>query len=115
MKEGPMLRIVTRTAGDIIILDAEGRVTVSDGTSTRLRSAFRHAASWSSKILVNLEQVTYLDSSGIGELITATTARGRQVKILHPNVYLKKVLKVNQLDRCLDLHFDEEAALNSFT
>lgn len=109
-----MLRIVTRTAGDIIILDAEGRVTVSDGTCTQLRTAFRAAANWSPKILVNLEQVTYIDSSGIGELVTATTGRGRQVKILHPNEYLEKLLKVSRLDRCLDIHFNEEAALNSF-
>jgi anti-sigma B factor antagonist len=109
-----MLSIVTRTRGDITILDAEGRVTVGDGTSAQLRSAFRDAARWSPKILVNLAQVTYIDSSGIGELVTATTTHGRQVKILHPNEYLKKLLKLSQLDRCLDIHFDEEAALNSF-
>ena len=109
-----MLKISTRTVGDITILDAEGRVTASDGTSDQLRSAFRDAASWSPNILVNLGRVTYIDSSGIGEIVRATNARGHQVKILHPSLYLEKLLKVSQLDRYLEIHFDERAAINSF-
>ena len=109
-----MLSICTRTAGNIAILDAEGRVTSSDGTSAQMRSALVDAADWSPKILINLEQVTYIDSSGISELITATKARGRQVKILNPNTYLLKLLKMSQLDGYLDIHFDEKAALSSF-
>jgi anti-sigma B factor antagonist len=107
-----MLKISTRTFGDITILDAQGRVTASDGTSAELRSAFRDAASWSPKILVNLGRVTYIDSSGIGEIVRA--ARGYQVKILHPNEYLQKLLKVSQLDQYLEIHFDERAAIKSF-
>jgi anti-anti-sigma factor len=109
-----MLSISIRTAGDISILDAEGRVTGTDGSSAKLRSELRAAADWSPKIVVNLEQVSYMDSSGTSELITATTARGRQVKILHPNEYVKRLLSVSKLDGYLDIHFDEEAALNSF-
>jgi anti-sigma B factor antagonist len=108
-----MLKISTRTFGDITILDAEGRVTASDGSSTQLRSAFRDASDWSPKILVNLRGVTYMDSSGVGEIVRAT-AHGRQVKILHPSVHLEKLLKVTKLDRYLEIHFDERAALNSF-
>ena len=109
-----MLSISIRTAGDISILDAEGRVTGADGSSAKLRSELRAAADWSPKIVVNLEQVSYMDSSGISELITATTTRGRQVKILHPNVYLEKLLKVSKLDQYLEIHFDERAAIASF-
>jgi anti-sigma B factor antagonist len=109
-----MLRISTRTVGDITILDAQGRVIASDGTSVQLRSAFREAADWSPKILVNLGRVTYMDSSGLGEIVRATNGRGRQVKLLHPNVYLQKLLKTSALDRYLEIHFDERAAINSF-
>jgi len=109
-----MLKISTRTFGDITILDAEGRVTASDGTSVQLRSALRDAADWSPKILVNLERVTYMDSSGIGEIVRATTARGRQVKMLRPSIHLEKLLKVSKLDKYLEIHFDERAALVSF-
>ncbi len=109
-----MLNISTRTFGDITILDAQGRVTASDGTAAQLRSAVQDAAHWSPKILVNLGRVTYMDSSGIGELVRATTVRGRQVKILHPSMYLEKLLKVSKLDRYFEVHFDERAALNSF-
>jgi len=107
-----MLKISTRTFGDITILDAEGRITANDGTANQLRSAFRDAAEWSPNILVNLGRVTYIDSSGIGEIVRAT--RGRQVKILHPNVYLEKLLKVSKLDQYLEIHFDERAAIASF-
>jgi anti-sigma B factor antagonist len=107
-----MLKISTRTFGDITILDAQGRVTASDGTSAELRSAFRDAAAWSPRILVNLGRVTYIDSSGIGEIVRA--ARAHQVKILHPNEYLRKLLKVSQLDQYLEIHFDERAAIKSF-
>jgi anti-anti-sigma factor len=106
-----MLKISTRIFGDITILDAEGRVTVSDGTSTQLRSAFREAGP---KILVNLGRVRYMDSSGIGELVRAATGRGRQVKILHPSQYLENLLKMSKLDQCLEIHFDEKAAIRSF-
>src|SRR5262245_42452862 len=109
-----MLKISTRRLGDITILDAEGRVTASDGTSAQLRSAFKDADEWSPKMLVNMGRVTYMDSSGIGELVRATTVRGRQVKILHPSIHLEKLLKVNKLDQYLEIHFDERAAINSF-
>jgi anti-sigma B factor antagonist len=109
-----MLKISTRTFGDITILDAEGRVTASDGTAAQLRSAVRDAAHGSPKILLNLGRVTYIDSSGIGELVRATTGRRRQVKILHPSMYVEKLLKVSKLDEYFEIHFDERAAMNSF-
>src|SRR5262245_20517245 len=108
-----MLKISTRTFGDITILDAEGRVTASDGTSAQLRSAFRDAADWSPKILLNLARVTYMDSSGIGELVRAI-GHGRQVKFLHPSQYMANLLEVSKLDQYLEIHFDERAAIKSF-
>src|SRR5262245_41035451 len=107
-----MLKISTRTIGDITILEADGRVTASDGTSAQLRSAFRDAAQWSPRIIVNLRLVTYVDSSGIGEIVRATTARGHQIKILHPSIHLEKLLKMSKLDRYLEIHYDERAAIN---
>ena len=109
-----MLKIATRTFGDITILDAEGRITASDGTAAQLRSAFRDAAGWSPKILLNLGRVTYIDSSGVGEIVRATTARGHQVKVLHPSMHLEKLLKMSKLDQYLEIHFDERAAISSF-
>jgi hypothetical protein len=55
-----------------------------------------------------------MDSSGIGELVRAATGRGRQVKILHPSQYLENLLKMSKLDQCLEIHFDEKAAIRSF-
>jgi anti-sigma B factor antagonist len=109
-----MLRITTRTVGGIAVVEAEGRVTGDDGTSAQLRSVLRDAADWSPKIIVNVERVSYMDSSGISELITATTTRGHQVKLLYPNQYLRRLLEMSKLDGYLDIHFDEEAALKSF-
>ena len=79
------LEIKERNSGDIVLLDLYGRITIGEG-SVQLRDSVGNLLSAGrGKIVLNLEGVTYVDSSGIGELVsryTTTKNQGGQLKLL---------------------------------
>ncbi|MGH9693119.1 MAG: STAS domain-containing protein, partial [Bryobacteraceae bacterium] len=81
------VKISTRQVDGVTVLDMSGRITLGEG-SVQLRDAVRDLLSKGQKhILLNLGDVTYIDSSGIGELVSAfTTAKnqGGELKLLNP-------------------------------
>jgi len=111
------LNINQRQAGDINILDLDGEVRIGD-SSTALRGAIRNlAASGSSKILLNLKGVKYIDSSGIGELIanyTTVNRSGGQLKLLNLTEKVQDLLVITKLLTVFDVYDSEAEALSSF-
>lgn len=83
-----MMKITTRKSGDVTILDLEGKLTIGVGDYP-LRDAVRTALSDGvRKILLHLEKVTMVDSTGVGELVSSYTSashRGSKVKLLKPS------------------------------
>ena len=69
------------------------------------------------KILINLADVNYIDSSGIGELVHAYTSvktRGGELKLLHLNKKVRDLLQITKLYTVFDVYSDEAAAVLSF-
>src|SRR4051812_30066305 len=107
----------TRLAGDVTVVDVQGRVTLGQGSSA-LRDLLRDlVAKNQKKILLNLGDVSYTDSSGIGELVsgfTTVTNSGGQLKLLQLNKRVKDLLQITKFYTCFDVHDDEAVAIRSF-
>jgi anti-sigma B factor antagonist len=107
----------TRQVEDIIVLDVSGRITLGEG-NVMLREIVRELAEKGNKrIVLNLSEVNYIDSSGLGELVkTHTTIRNRggQLKLASLNKRVHDLLQMTRLASVFDIHNDEPAALKSF-
>ena len=111
------LNINERQAGDVSVLDMSGKITIGEG-SVSLRTAIRRLLEEGKKrILLNLAQVSYIDSSGIGELVSSYTAinkEGGQLKLLNLTQKLQDLLTITKLLTVFDVYESEAEALNSF-
>ncbi len=111
------VKLNTRQVGDVSVVDVAGRITLGEGSST-LRDSLRDmVAKNHKKILLNLGDVSYIDSSGIGELVsgfTTVTNQGGQLKLLNLTKRVKDLLQITKLYTVFDVHDDEAAAIRSF-
>ena len=111
------LNINERQAGDVTVLDMSGKITIGEG-SVSLRTAIRRLLEEGKKrILLNLAGVSYIDSSGIGELVSSYTAinkEGGQLKLLNLTQKIKDLLTITKLLTVFDVYDSEADALNSF-
>jgi anti-sigma B factor antagonist len=111
------LEVKERQAGDVTILDMKGSVRIGEG-SIELRDAIRNlAGEGKKKLLLNLAGVSYIDSSGIGELIanyTTVTRQGGQLKLLNLTDRIQNLLVITKLLTVFDVYEDEAEALKSF-
>ena len=111
------LDVKERQAGDVTILDMTGEVRIGEG-SVALRDSIRKLAdTGKKKILLNLAGVKYVDSSGIGELVSSYTAIGKdggQLKLLNLTQKLQDLLTITKLLTVFDVYESEAEALNSF-
>lgn len=111
------LEVNERQAGDVTILDMSGTVRIGEG-SIALRDAIRGLAdTGKKKILLNLANVNYVDSSGIGELIanyTTVSRQGGQLKLLNLTERIQNLLVITKLLTVFDTFEDEGEALKSF-
>jgi len=111
------LTIETRDVGKVTILDMRGRITLGDEIED-LRNAVRNlVAKGQKKIILNLAEVDYIDSSGVGELVGCfTTVRnaGGELKLLNLSRKVHDVLQVTKLYTVFDIRDDEFNAVKSF-
>jgi len=111
------LDVKERQAGDVTILDLRGEVRIGEG-SIALRDAIRNlTAEGKKKLLLNLAGVSYIDSSGIGELIanyTTVTRQGGQLKLLKLTDRVQNLLVITKLLTVFDAYDDEAEALKTF-
>ena len=111
------LDVKERQAGDVTILDLRGEVRIGEG-SIALRDAIRQLAdTGKKKLLLNLAGVSYIDSSGIGELIanyTTVSRQGGQLKLLKLTDRVQNLLVITKLLTVFDAYEDEAEALKSF-
>jgi anti-sigma B factor antagonist len=111
------MKISSRQVDGVTILDLSGRITLGEG-SVQLRDAVRDLLSKGSKeILLNLADVNYIDSSGIGELVSAfTTVRnqGGELKLLKLTKKVHDLLQITKLYTVFDIKDDEAEAIGSF-
>ena len=111
------LTIETREVGHVTILDVKGRVVLGDEIGD-LRDAVRGLlARDRKKIILNLAGVDYIDSSGVGELVSSfTTVRnaGGELKLLNLTPKVQDILGVTKLYTVFDVRDDEFNAVKSF-
>jgi anti-sigma B factor antagonist len=106
-----------RQVGDVVVVDASGRITLGEGASV-FRDMIRDlAAKGNKKILVNLTDVSYIDSSGIGEMVsgfTTVTNHGGQLKLLGLTKRVKDLLQITKLYTVFEVFEEESSAVRSF-
>jgi anti-sigma B factor antagonist len=111
------LNIRERQAGDVTIIDMDGKITIGEG-SVAMRSAIRRLIEeGKKKVLLNLSNVSYVDSSGIGELVSSFTTinrEGGQLKLLNLTQKIRDLMVITKLHTVFDVYDDEASALNSF-
>lgn len=112
------MKVNTRQVDGITVLDLSGRITLGEGSVT-LRDAIRDLINKGQKsILLNLGDVSYLDSSGLGELVTAYTSvknAGGELKLLNLTKKVQDLLQITKLYTVFDVKDDEASAISSFT
>ena len=111
------VKMSSRQVGDVTVVDASGRITLGEGASV-FRDMIRDlAAKGNKKILVNLADVSYIDSSGIGEMVssfTTVTNHGGQLKLLSLTKRVKDLLQITKLYTVFEVFEDESSAVRSF-
>jgi anti-sigma B factor antagonist len=110
------MQTLTRHVGDVTVLDISGRITLGEG-NVMLREIVRELADkGEKKIILNLGEVHYVDSSGIGELVkTHTTIRnqGGQLRLINLNKRVDDLLQMTRLSAVFDIEADEASAISS--
>jgi len=129
-----MLEYNIRISGDVTIIDLKGPITLGEALAQSqesgrmttdgprpmvvgeiVRQILEHGGR---KVLLNLTNVTYIDSSGIGELVGALTnvqRHGGQLKLLNPVVRVVNILRITRIDHLFLVSTNEESAIQSFS
>jgi anti-sigma B factor antagonist len=107
----------TRHVGDVTIMDVSGRIVLGDGTGNLRREMRRLLEKGSTRILLNLSGVTYVDSAGVGELIASYVSvrkAGGTMKLIRLPDRLEELLLVTRLYVIFDIRESEDNAIRSF-
>jgi anti-sigma B factor antagonist len=112
------MKASTRQVDGVTIVDLSGRITLGEG-SVVLRDTVKDLlGKGQKKILLNLGDVSYIDSSGIGELVSAFTSvrnQGGELKLLHLTKKVHDLLQITKLYTVFDVKDDEAAAIGAFS
>jgi anti-sigma B factor antagonist len=101
----------------ITILDLSGRITLGEGSVTLRDAVHDVLAKGSKKILLNLENISYIDSSGIGELVSGFTSvrnAGGELKLLNLTKKVHDLLQITKLYTVFDIWDNEASAISAF-
>jgi len=110
--------INTRQNGGVSILDVSGKITLGDGSVVIREAVKKLVADGTKNIVLNLGDVTYIDSSGIGELVSAFTSvsnNGGNLKLLNLTKRVQDLLQITKLYTVFEVFNDEAEAVASFT
>ena len=114
-----MAKTVTmRDAGDVKIIELHGKITIGAGDLQMREGIHAALAAGAKKLVVDMKDVTTIDSSGVGELVgcyTTATHRGAKLKLMSLPPKISDVLTVTQLITVFDVFSDEKEAIASFS
>jgi anti-sigma B factor antagonist len=111
------MKVATRQVDGVTILDLSGRITLGEGSVTLRDAVHDVLAKGSKKILLNLENINYIDSSGIGELVSGFTSvrnAGGELKLLNLTKKVHDLLQITKLYTVFDIWDNEASAITSF-
>jgi anti-sigma B factor antagonist len=106
-----------RQNGDVCLVDVGGKITLGDGSVAIREAVKKLVADGAKKIVLNLGDVTYIDSSGIGELVSAFTTvsnSGGNLKLLNLTKRVQDLLQITKLYTVFEVFNDEPSAVASF-
>jgi anti-sigma B factor antagonist len=112
------MQTTSRQIGEVSVIDVKGRITVGEGNIMLREVVNSLLEKGNNKILLNLEGVVYIDSSGLGELVRthSTLQRQRgQLKMVNLNQKVYELLRATSLNKVFDVHKDEASAMQSFS
>lgn len=111
------LKLTSREVNDIVIIDLSGRVTMGEACAAIRDEIHDEAGHGYKKVLLNLADVTYIDSAGLGELTAAYTTvknRGGSLKLLNLTKRVQDLMQITKLYTVFDVFDDEKKAIASF-
>lgn len=111
------MKIGKRKKGDVTILDLKGKILIGEGIDELRESINNVIKADEKKLLLNFDQVPYLDSTGLGEVVRSYTSlkkEGGLVKIINLTQKVKDLLSVTKLITVFETFEDEDEAVNSF-
>ena len=112
------LKATSREIGGVTVIDLEGRIALGDG-SALLRDLIREKVNGGHKmLLLNLAGVNYIDSTGLGELVSGyrlAKDQGGELKLMNLSKRVSDLLEITKLYSVFDVHNDEVKAVASFS
>ncbi|HKT47872.1 MAG TPA: STAS domain-containing protein [Candidatus Acidoferrales bacterium] len=111
------LHATYRDSGRVTVIDFSGRITLGEGSALLRKTVRGLLQDKRNLLLLNLGDVDYIDSSGIGELVSAYTAaknQGGEMKLLNLTRKVRDLLQITKLYTVFDVHSDEGSAVSSF-
>jgi len=112
------LKMRTREVQEVVVIDLSGQITLGEA-SAAIRDELRdQVGNGYRKILLNLAEVTYIDSAGLGELTSGYTSvknRGGALKLLNLTKRVHDLMQITKLYTVFDVHDDEKKAIASFS
>ena len=111
------LKITNREVGGVMVVSLSGRLTLGDASATLRQSLKELVEGGKKKIVLNLGEVGYIDSSGLGELVSGFTTvknQGGQLKLANLTQKVNDLLTITKLYTVFEVHNDEQAAVQSF-
>lgn len=112
------LRMTERDVNGVVVLDIEGRIVLGDESNSFREKVKSLLAAGKKKIVLNLANVTYIDSAGLGTLVAtfhSARSQGALLKLANLGAKFKEVLQVTKLMTVFDTYDSEEAAIQSFS
>ena len=113
------LNVDTREVDGVVIVDLSGRITLGEDSSGKLRQTVRDLLAQGNKtILLNRGNISYIDSSGLGELVSSfstASSQGATVKLLNLQQKVKDLLQITKLYTVFDVSDNEAEAVLSFS
>jgi anti-sigma B factor antagonist len=111
------MKIKLREVGEVRIIDLQGKLTFNDGDQELRDTVKRLLDGGHAKILINLKELSYVDTTGIGELVAAkkrAAAKGGDTKLMMPSKTVYNILSIVSLHLIFDIFDDEQKAVASF-
>jgi anti-sigma B factor antagonist len=111
------LKITERRSNGVVILDLEGNIRLGDGSIDFRQHIRQLVQDGEKRILLNLESIAYVDSSGLGELVAGFTSVqkiGGEIKLVHLTRRVNELMMITKLLTVFDIYDNEAEALRSF-
>lgn len=111
------LKINVRESGNVVILDLNGRITIGEEAASLRDTIKEHLDNGQKNILLNLAEVSYIDSTGLGQFVgsfATVTSRGGQLKLLNLQKKLQELMQITKLITVFETYTNESAAVRSF-